>query len=96
LAAFSIECALKAFLARKGFSQDVLRKAPFRHDLITLWAEADKQGLQMSAPSWLANLQELSAGPGYLVRYPTKYHAMQFPNPNAVVEGTKQLLAKIG
>jgi hypothetical protein len=44
----ALELGLKAFLAKSGLSNDKLRKKPFSHNLVNLYAEACKRGLSIS------------------------------------------------
>jgi hypothetical protein len=43
----AIELGLKAFLAKRGLTEDQLRRKPFRHNLIRLFEEAKNQGLAL-------------------------------------------------
>ena len=44
----ALELGLKAFLARSGLSDGVLRKKPFHHNLLNLYDEACRRGLVVS------------------------------------------------
>lgn len=90
-AGFALECALKAFLANAGFTENELRKKPWLHDLEALWGEAEKRGLKLpsKAPSWVELLNSLHNSP-YHLRYPTKVNGLVLPGPDPL---TKELRA---
>lgn len=47
----ALELGLKAFLVKRGFDAETLRKKPYGHDLEHLYAEAVNHGLVISYPN---------------------------------------------
>ena len=47
----AIELGLKAFLVSKGITEKELRKRPFGHNLVRLFAEAKSRGMSLSIPN---------------------------------------------
>lgn len=47
LAFHALELALKAYLAKHGFTRDTLRKKPYVHDLDRLYSDAVSHGLSL-------------------------------------------------
>lgn len=69
LAAHALECALKAFLWRKGKTTEIARW-DVRHNLVALWGLAYREGLGIpeNPPDWCAILSS-GHGPDYYFRY---------------------------
>ena len=80
LAAQSLECLLKAYLAKSGFPLRQLKQAPLRHNLEALWAVAHERGLGVSAqaPQWCQILNQTHDTP-YHLRYPLDINYFQTP-----------------
>ncbi len=69
LAAFSVECVLKHYLARHNVPEKTIRN--YRHDLVKLWTAASGAGLggDPSAPWWCQKLNAITEGPLFFARY---------------------------
>ena len=80
LAAQSLECALKAYLAHDGKSEITLSRRPYGHDLERLWLEASRTGLpiQSTPPEWCTTLTSGHSYP-YRFRYPLKLNGYTMP-----------------
>ena len=46
----AVELGLKAFLVKQGMNAETLRKRPYGHDLVRLFDEAVKHGLELGTP----------------------------------------------
>ena len=58
-----LECSLKAFLSKRGLTEEELKK-DFGHDLLKLWAEAVTKGLPFTTPpKWVETLDRLHDAP---------------------------------
>ena len=97
LAAHVLECSLKAYLAKQGYSEKKLRERPYGHNLGNLWKEAEAKGLkiQTMAPDWVNRLSELHGGPRYLLRYSTGVHAIVGPPIKSMVSELGEILATV-
>ncbi|MFH1146312.1 MAG: hypothetical protein V1736_01230 [Pseudomonadota bacterium] len=97
LAAQSLECALKAYLAHSGFTEKQLKRPNLRHNLEALWTEAYKQKLTISStpPQWCITLNAGHDRP-YYMRYPMK--GMNITNPviESMVEELRGLVDEVG
>jgi hypothetical protein len=87
-----LECALKAFLAKKtGLPEKDLRQK-FGHDLSKLWTQAANLGLPIgNMPPWATTLNSLHESP-YHLRYPMKVNALVFPNTHETESGLRSLI----
>jgi hypothetical protein len=67
----AIELGLKAFLAKNGVTESVLRKKPYGHDLVSLYSEAVNQGLCISVSGIERTLHQLNRyhHKGAILRY---------------------------
>ncbi len=93
----AIELALKAFLIGKGLTIANLKKRPFGHNLVNLYATAQQHGLRLSVPdadkflAWINEYHDRDA----LIRYEfTKTQTLPmvevlFPIVAALIEATK-------
>ncbi len=96
LAAQSIECALKSFLSKNGFSEAQLRHPSCRHNLEALWAEASSRGQFFSAqpPMWCVILNQTHNKPFHL-RYPIGINGFQTPELALMQADLEVLLTRV-
>lgn len=62
LVGIALECALKAYLVKKGISEEKL-KDNYGHDLEKLWSTARGKGLSIEGPQWLNKLNKVYNSP---------------------------------
>lgn len=81
LAAQTLECALKAYLSKVGFSERKLKEHKRRHNLEGLWREAVSHGLSIQAepPQWCLILNSAHNQPNYYLRYPMGINMITLP-----------------
>jgi hypothetical protein len=67
----AIELGLKAFLAKRGLTEIQLSRNPYGHDLVSLYSEAVKRGLQANVPDMESTLKLLNTyhHKGAILRY---------------------------
>lgn len=96
LAAQSIECALKSFLSKNGFSEEQLRHWSRRHNLEALWTEASPLGQIFSAqpPMWCVILNQTHNKPFHL-RYPIGINGFQTPEVAPMQADLEVLLTRL-
>lgn len=96
LAAQSLECALKSFLSKNGFSEAQLKRPSRRHNLEALWTEASSRGQIFSAqpPGWCVILNQTHNTPFHL-RYPIGINAFQTPAVVPMQTDLERLLAQV-
>jgi hypothetical protein len=94
LAGHTLECALKAFLSKAGFSDTELEKQ-FGHDIRRLWGAAHERGLPLllPPPDWVNGLSSVYSPP--IVRYPMDLNGVVGPNMSAVADGVEQVVATV-
>jgi hypothetical protein len=80
LTAHALELALKAFLAKTGFSDKQLRKKPLGHNLAKLYEAASKQGLSLSVYGASTNIQWMGEYHSAPLRY--EYRTRELPSCN--------------
>lgn len=97
LAGFTVECALKAYLAGGFVSAGALSRPPYGHNLTSLWKAAAKNGLKVAKrpPSWCVALHKLTAGPTFFARYHTGVHGLSFPPMGLMLRGIRKLLQSV-
>ncbi len=88
------ESVLKAILVCKGMTSDELSKKRFGHNILALWAEAEKREprLPFPRPDWVGQLNQVHASP-FQLRYPLGFHAIVLPNQSAMVQGIEELIS---
>jgi HEPN domain-containing protein len=96
LAAQALECLLKAYLVKKGFDVETLKKEPYGHDLKKLWEEAADNGLGVSRqpPEWCSILNETYNKP-YHLRYPIKVNAFAVPDCSKMLDELSKLIEQV-
>lgn len=107
LGGFLVECALKAFLSRKGLTAKELRNPPRGHDLEALWVEAVKYGLSLdpSPPQWcfvlnclhFENNENKQNGVKvlYQLRYQSEVHGLSFPVTGDMLVGLQSVVQTV-
>jgi hypothetical protein len=93
LAAHSLECALKAYLAHSGMLQKDLKDDNRRHNLEQLWDTAVNKGLGIEnpPPKWCTTLNRLHDKP-YHLRYQTGVAALVISNAGSMIAGLKSVI----
>jgi hypothetical protein len=96
LAAQTLECILKSYLAHKNVPEGKLRAPAIRHNLEKLWKLAFTEGapIQQQPTAWCVRLNELHDKPYYL-RYPMGLHGLVLPGSNPMVSDLKAIMASI-
>jgi hypothetical protein len=94
LTAHALELALKAFLAKTGFSNKQLRKKPFGHNLAKLYEEANKQGLSLSVYGAETNIQWMGEYHSTPLRY--QYRTRELPSCNVFFPIVEAILEAVG
>jgi hypothetical protein len=94
LTAHALELVLKAFLAKSGLSNKKLRKEPFGHNLVKLYAEARKRGLSISVNGAETNIQCMGEYHSVPLRYEFRTRELPpceifFPIVEAILEEVK-------
>ena len=76
----ALECLLKAYLSKRGVTEDELKQHAVRHNLKELWARANRAGLPNApvSPQWVECLSRLHNSPFYL-RYPMGLNGLVLP-----------------
>ncbi|MHB1351651.1 MAG: HEPN domain-containing protein [Desulfobulbaceae bacterium] len=94
LAAQSLECILKAFLALAGYDEQKLKN--LSHNLVKLWEESSKEGLAipLSPPDWCRTLNSLHDKP-HLGRYPMGMNAVVTPNHIELEKELKKIIDSV-
>jgi hypothetical protein len=93
VAGHTLECALKAFLAKTGVSENELRRRKFGHNIAALWQEAENRGLPLQSPrpAWVDQLTRVYNQP-FIARYPMGVHAIVLPNQVALSNGAEDVI----
>lgn len=96
LAAQSLECALKAYLSKRGISVQKLSHKPFGHNLKNLWLESVSKGLAITQqpPDWCLLLKQ-THDRAYHLRYPLDIHGFSIPNLSEVVPEIRRLIEQV-
>jgi len=77
LGAQSLECMLKAVLARAGYTKIALGARGVSHNLVELWQKAAKHlRLDPDPPGWVIVLHQGHGGPPYHFRYHEEIHGL--------------------
>lgn len=97
LCGHAAEAALKSALSKAGIPEKQLSTKAIGHQIDELWDQAVAVGLPITqpAPDWVGQLSRVHGPPDYVVRYPTKVHAVVLPNQDAMVEGVRNLLTAV-
>ena len=95
LCGHAVEASLKACLSALGHEERRLAAPSVGHDLNALWllaAESDSL-IPKPPPDWLGQLSRVHLRP-YVIRYPTRVHAVILPAPAAMVQGARDLFGR--
>lgn len=94
LCGHTCEASLKAMLSEAGLNVETLSRAPYGHDILSLWEESKNRGYPLPAPQpeWVVHLHQVYDRPFHL-RYPLGFHGIVLPNQNAMLQGTESLLS---
>ncbi|AMO23923.1 hypothetical protein UC35_14950 [Ramlibacter tataouinensis] len=93
LVAHTLECLLKAYVAKRlGGDKELRKDAKLRHNLQALWARAHAEGLDVAPipPGWVSQLSQLHSDPYYL-RYSTGVNAIVSPGLQPMMSELQQL-----
>ncbi len=90
LVAHTLECLLKAHISTGP------NKPGKHHDLCHLWAQAHKQGLDVTAvpPNWVTELNKLHSGK-FVLRYGSAAHVQVLPNPETLAVEIEKVLSLV-
>lgn len=97
LAAQTLECALKAYLAKVGITDSELKDRKRRHNLEVLWREAVSHGLSIQAEpaQWCLILNSAHDQPHYYIRYPIGINMVTLPDLVPMVLELGELVAAV-
>lgn len=96
LAAQTLECVLKSYLAHKNVGKAKLKKPDIRHNLEELWQLAVEEDapIQQQPPAWCVRLNELHDKPYYL-RYPMGLHGLVLPASKPMASDLQAIVSSI-